>query len=153
VRPDDPESNALRRSVIAVAAVGIVGLLAELLVERHWGTAVRYVPWLCLFGLAWSVWRLWRGPTAREIRAARIVAGASAIGGMVGIALHINENYGAGPLDQKYSLVWDTMSEAERWWAAFTKSLGPAPTFAPAALILLALLVIVATQRHPALAR
>ena len=147
------ESTALRRSVILVAAIGILGLLAELLVERHWGTAVRYIPWLCLAALAWSVWRLWRGPTAREIRAARVIAATSAAAGVVGIALHVNENYGAGPLDQTYSLVWDTMSEAERWWAAFTKSLGPAPTFAPAALILLALLVMVATQRHPALAR
>ena len=150
---DGPEASALRRSVILVAAVGIVGLLAELLVERHWGTPVRYVPWLCLAALAWSVWRLWRGASAGHIRAARILAGASALGGVVGIALHINENYTAGPLDQKYSLIWDSMSEAERWWAAFSKSLGPAPTFAPAALILLALLVIVATQRHPALAR
>ena len=151
--PEDPSAGALRRGVIAVAAVGIAGLLAELLVERHWGTPVRYVPWLALAALAWSVWRLWRGPTPRQIRAARIIAGASAIAAAVGIGLHIYENYTAGPLDQKYSLVWDSMSEAERWWAAFTKDLGPAPTFAPAALILIALLVVVATQRHPALAR
>lgn len=150
---EDPSASALRRGVIAVAAIGIAGLLAELLVERHWGTPVRYVPWIALAALAWSVWRLWRGPTPGQIRAARIIAGASAIGAAVGIGLHINENYTAGPLDQKYSLVWESMSEAERWWAAFTKDLGPAPTFAPAALILIALLVVVATQRHPALAR
>ena len=150
---EDPGASALRRSVLLIAAVGILGLLAELLVERHWGTLVRYVPWLCLVALAWSVWRLWRGPSPRDIRNARTLAGGSAIAGVVGIALHINENYTAGPLDQNYSLVWDSMNEAARWWAAFTKSLGPAPTFAPAALILLALLVIVATQRHPALAR
>jgi len=153
VNGEDPGSSALRRSVLLVTAVGILGLLAELLVERHWGTLIRYVPWLCLAALAWSVWRLWRGPSRRDVTTARVLAGASAIGGMVGIALHINENYAAGPLDQNYYLVWDSMSEAARWWAAFTKSLGPAPTFAPAALILLALLVIVATQRHPALAR
>jgi hypothetical protein len=153
VRPDDPEATALRRGVVLVAAVGIAGLFAELLVERHWGTLPRYIPWIALAALAWSVWRLWRGPTPREIRAARVIAAASSLAGLVGVALHINENYGAGPLDQTYSLVWDTMSEPARWWAAFSKSLGPAPTFAPAALVLLALLVIVATQRHPALAR
>jgi hypothetical protein len=147
------ESSALRRSVILVAAASIVGLTAELLVERHWGTAVRYVPWLALAALAWATWRLWRGATAREVRVARLIAYASAAAAMLGIALHVNENYGAGPLDQSYSLVWDRMSEAERWWAAFTRSLGPAPTFAPGALALVALLVLVATQRHPALTR
>jgi MYXO-CTERM domain-containing protein len=43
------------------------------------------------------------------------------------------------------------MSEAERWWSAFSKTVGPAPTFAPAALALVALVLLVATQRHPAL--
>jgi hypothetical protein len=51
------------------------------------------------------------------------------------------------------SQVWESMSELEQWWAAFNKSLGPGPTFAPAALILVSRLVIVASQRHPALAR
>ena len=150
---EDPGSSALRRSLVLVIGVGVAGLAAELLVERHWGTPVRYVPWIALAALAWCVWRLWRGPTARDLRVTRIIAGASIAAGVVGIALHINENYGAGPLDQHYSLIWDAMSETQRWWAALSKSLGPAPTFAPAALILLALLVIVATQRHPALAR
>jgi hypothetical protein len=45
------------------------------------------------------------------------------------------------------------MSEIERWWAAFSKAVGPAPTFAPAALALVSLVLLVATQRHPALAR
>lgn len=70
-----------------------------------------------------------------------------------GIALRINENYSAGPLDQTYSLIWDTMSEPQRRWAAFSKSLGPEPTFAPGALALIGLLVLVAAQRHPVLSR
>ncbi len=43
------------------------------------------------------------------------------------------------------------MPEAERWWAAVSKAVGPAPTFAPASLALVALVLVVATQRHPAL--
>ena len=152
MRPED-DSSALRRSVILVAAVAIAGLAAELVIERHWGTPVRFVPWIALAALGWSVWRLWRGPTARALRAARIIAAASSVAALVGIALHVTENYKAGPLDAHYSLIWDSMSELERWWAAFNKSLGPAPTFAPASLILVSLLVIVASQRHPALAR
>jgi len=148
---EDTETGALRKSVILVAAIGIVGLAAELVIERHWGTPVRYVPWLTLAALGWAVVRLWRGPTPRQVRAARIIAVTAMAAAGLGIALHINENYTAGPLDQTYSLIWDTMSEPQRWWAAFSKSLGPAPTFAPGALALIGLLVLVATQRHPAL--
>ena len=150
---EDTETSVIRRNVILVAAVAIAGLAAELVIERHWGTAVRYVPWLALVALAWAVFRLWRGPTAPQIRAARVIAIVAIAAAGLGIALHINENYTAGPLDQTYSLVWDTMSEPQRWWAAFSKSLGPAPTFAPAALALIGLLVLVATQRHPVLSR
>jgi hypothetical protein len=153
VRAESTEGGTLRTSVIAVAAVAIVGLAAELLVERHWGSVVRLVPWVALVALGWAVLRLWRGPSVRDIRAARAIAVLSMAAASVGIALHIIENYKAGPLDEKYSLLWDSMSELERWWAAFSKSLGPAPTFAPAALVLVALLVLVATQRHPVLTR
>jgi hypothetical protein len=150
---ENTESSTLRTGVIGVAAVATVGLAAELLVERHWGSAIRLIPWAALGALGWAIWRLWRGPSVREIRLARAIAVLSLAAASVGIALHIIENYKAGPLDQRYSLLWDAMSEAERWWAAFSKSLGPAPTFAPAALALVALLVLVATQRHPVLAQ
>ena len=146
---EDTETSVIRRSVILVTAVTIAGLAAELVIERHWGTVVRYVPWLTLAALAWAVYRLWSGPTARQIRAARTIGIAAIAAAGLGIALHIHENYTAGPLDQTYSLLWDTMNEPQRWWAAFSKSLGPAPTFAPAALALIGLLVLVATQHHP----
>jgi hypothetical protein len=92
-----------------------------------------------------------RRPTAAAVRRARLLAGAVMIAAAVGVALHINENYVAGPLDQRYEQLWAGMSEIERWWAAFSKAVGPAPTFAPAALALVALVLLVATQRHPAL--
>ncbi|MDQ2952284.1 MAG: hypothetical protein M3R54_08485 [Chloroflexota bacterium] len=57
---EDPEGGRLRRSIILAASLAIVGLVAELLVERHWGSVPRYIPWLALVGLAWSVLRLWR---------------------------------------------------------------------------------------------
>jgi hypothetical protein len=153
VSVENTESSTLRTGVIGVAAVATIGLAAELLVERHWGSAIRLIPWAALGALGWAIWRLWRGPSVREIRLARAIAVLSLAAASAGIVLHIIENYKAGPLDQRYALLWDAMSEAERWWAAFSRSLGPAPTFAPAALALVALLVLVATQRHPVLAQ
>ena len=145
------DASVLRRSLVALVAVAVVGLAAELLVERHWGTPIRLVPWVALAALAYSAWLLMRQPTAAAVKRARMLAAAVMVAAAVGVALHINENYVAGPLDQRYELLWAGMSEVERWWAAFSKAVGPAPTFAPASLALIALVLFIATQRHPAL--
>jgi hypothetical protein len=145
------DASVVRRSLVGLVVIAITGLTAELLVERHWGTPVRLVPWFALVTLAYAALLLMRRPTAAAVRRARLLAGAVMIAAAVGVALHINENYVAGPLDQRYEQLWAGMSEIERWWAAFSKAVGPAPTFAPAALALVALVLLVATQRHPAL--
>ena len=145
------DASVLRRSLVGLVVIAISGLTAELLVERHWGTPVRLVPWFALVALAYAALLLMRHPTAAAVRRARLLAGAVMIAAAVGVALHINENYVAGPLDQRYEQLWAGMSEVERWWAAFSKAVGPAPTFAPAALALVSLVLLVATQRHPAL--
>lgn len=145
------DASVLRRSLVGLVVIAISGLTAELLVERHWGTSVRMVPWFALVALAYAALLLMRRPTAAAVRRARMLAGAVMIAAAVGVALHINENYVAGPLDQRYEQLWAGMSEVERWWAAFSKAVGPAPTFAPAALALVSLVLLIATQRHPAL--
>jgi hypothetical protein len=151
MRAATDDASVLRRSLLGLALIAICGLTAELLVERHWGTPIRLVPWFALIALAYAALLLMRRPTAAAVRRARLLAGAVMIAAVVGVALHINENYVAGPLDERYEKLWAGMSEVERWWAAFSKAVGPAPTFAPAALALLALVMLVATQRHPAL--
>ena len=145
------DASVLRRSLVGLVIIAISGLTAELLVERHWGTPVRLVPWFALVALAYAALLLMRRPTAAAVRRARRLAGAVMIAAAVGVALHINENYVAGPLDQRYEQLWAGMSEIERWWAAFSKAVGPAPTFAPASLALVSLVLLAATQRHPAL--
>jgi hypothetical protein len=145
------DASVLRRSLVGLVLVAIVGLAAELLVERHWGTPIRLVPWFCLVALGYAALLLMRRPTAAAVRRARVLAAAVMVAAAVGVALHINENYVAGPLDQRYELLWEGMTELERWGSAFSKAVGPAPTFAPASLALVALVLLVATQRHPAL--
>lgn len=149
--PLSDDASVLRRSLVGLVLVAIVGLAAELLVERHWGTPIRLVPWFCLVALAYGALLLMRRPTAAAVQRARMLAALVMVAAAVGVALHINENYVAGPLDQRYERLWAGMSEVERWSSAFSKSVGPAPTFAPASLALVALVLLVATQRHPAL--
>src|SRR5581483_8356491 len=83
---------------------------------------------------------------------AQALAVAIVLTAAVGIFEHIEANYEAGPLDQRYAYTWDTLSEADRWWAAITKAVGPSPPLAPGALAQGGLCLIFATLRHPALA-
>jgi hypothetical protein len=145
------DASVLRRSLVGLVGMATFGLTVELLVERHWGTPIRLVPWFAVAALAYGALLLMRRPSAGAVRRARLLAGAVLIAAAIGVAMHVNENYVAGPLDQRFERIWAGMSEVERWWAAFSKAVGPAPTFAPASLALVALLLIVATQRHPAL--
>jgi len=145
------DASVLRRSLIVLVLIALVGLAAELLVERHWGTPVRLVPWFCLVALAYAALLVMRRPSSTGVRRARVLASVVMVAAAVGVGLHVNENYIAGPLDQRYERLWGGMSEAERWWSAFSKAVGPAPTFAPASLALVALVLLIATQRHPAL--
>ena len=151
IRPGPADTGpALRRAVLALAGLSIAGIAIELVIERHWGAAARYIPWLALLVSGVALVRLAGHPTPRTVRDVRMIAIGVLCAAAVGVALHINENYSAGPLDQRYSAIWESMSEPERWWAAFTKSVGPAPTFAPAALAEVALLLLIGTIGHPA---
>jgi hypothetical protein len=43
------------------------------------------------------------------------------------------------------------MSEGARWWAALSKTVGPAPPIAPGVLAQASLALLLSTIRHPAL--
>jgi hypothetical protein len=70
-------SRACRVLAALTVLVAIGGLGAELLVERHWGTPVRLVPWFCLLALAYAAILLIRRPTAGVVRLARALAARS----------------------------------------------------------------------------
>jgi hypothetical protein len=61
------------------------------------------------------------------------------------------ENLGAGPLDRNYATTWDGLSFMEQLWLATTGGVGPAPVLAPGSLAEIALAILLATIRHPAL--
>jgi len=66
--------------------------------------------------------------------------------------VHIDVNYQSGPLDYRYAAIWETMPDPTRWWAALSKTVGPAPPVAPGVLAQASLGLLFATVRHPALA-
>lgn len=67
------------------------------------------------------------------------------------MALHVNENLLAGPLDRSYASTWDSLSIVEQLFLAVTGGVGPAPALAPGSMSELGLAIALATIRHPAL--
>ncbi|MSQ29859.1 MAG: hypothetical protein EXR68_05155 [Dehalococcoidia bacterium] len=72
-----------------------------------------------------------------------------ALVGIAGVVSHVVSNYETTPLDTLYSLKWGSMSLAGWWCTAASGGVGPAPPLAPAALVIDALCIALATWRHP----
>jgi hypothetical protein len=56
-------------------------------------------------------------------------------------------------ITSNYTATWPTTPEPIRWLLAATDTVGPTPTLAPASLAFVALALLFATLRHPALDR
>ena len=147
----DP-STLLRSGVLALAGFGVLGLLAELAFLRHWSSAGELIVWptLAAAGLATVV--LAFQPTRTRVLAIRWIAVAVAVLGVVGMWFHVTENLTAGPLDRNFAATWDGLSTLQQWFLAVTGGVGPAPALAPGSISEVALAIILATLRHPALA-
>jgi hypothetical protein len=143
-------ATILRRGVLALAGIGIAGTAVELIFLRHWATATATIVWIGMVALGAGFFVLVRHPSARRVRAVRVLAAIAVVIGIVGVAFHVLENLDAGPLDRFYATRWDTMSVLDQWWTAVTGGVGPAPTLAPGALAEISLALILATVHHPA---
>lgn len=142
----------LRRGVLALAALGIVGTTVELVFLRHWTTPTRLIVWPAMLALAAALGLLVVRATPRRVTAARAIAGVVLLVAGLGIALHVHGNLEAGPLDRHYAATWDTLSSVEQWWLASTGGVGPAPVLAPGALAEISLMLLLATVAHPVFA-
>ena len=150
---DRPASGEglLRRGLLWLAVLGTIGTALELVLLRHWDNALELIPFVALGVLAVAIVLVARRPTVRSIRVARVLAAAVLVTSVVGVLIHIRSNYEAAPLDFRYTASWPTTAEPIRWLLAATDTVGPSPTLAPAAIAFMALALLIATARHPAM--
>ncbi len=134
----------LRRCLLLLAALGVVGTAAELALIRHWNGFIQLIPWFSLAVLAVAIVLVM---ARRQVRVARVLAVLVTVSAVFGIYEHVLANYEAGPLDFRYSARWATMSMSSKVWAAVSESVGPAPNFAPLILAWSALCLLFATIR------
>jgi len=151
VSTTDTAAPALRRGFLWLGAASLIGITVELAVERHWTQPVQFVAWAAVVIAAVALMLAAWSPSRTRLRGAQILAALVIICALFGIWEHVEANYDAGELDYRTADTWETTPEATRWWLAISKSIGPSPPLAPAALAEASLCVLLATWRHPAL--
>lgn len=144
-------ATILRRSMLALAAAGIVATAVELATLRHWTTTTQLIPWLVLAVLIAGVLIVALGPSRQMIRVVRAIAVIAALSGLYGLYIHVKANYDAAILDFHFTDRWPHMSLMSKVWAAGTGQVGPSPVMAPAVLSQCAVCLALATLRHPRL--
>jgi hypothetical protein len=138
----------VRRGLVALTVIGILGAAFELYSEHHWNDILQLVPWAALVVLAAAtVLAVARG--GRGTRAAQVLAVVVLVTSIAGVIVHIVVNYDSATLDQRFADSWDSLPLLQRWWYAASKTVGPAPTLAPGMIGQSALVLLLATLARP----
>lgn len=132
----------LRRGILALLALGSVGVITELILLEHYEEPVQFVPLALLaLTLATIVWH-WIDGGRRSLRTFQVIMLLMVVAGTVGIVLHVRENV-ATELDINPG------SSGLAFWIEVVR--GDLPTLAPGTLIQFGLLGLLYAYRHPAL--
>ena len=134
----------IRRVLLALVLLGVVGLTLELLLLEHTESATQLIPFAVL-GVGFVVGaKLAIRPTARSLRLFQLVMLLFIAAGLLGLFLHLRGNVGfereQDPSARGLDLVWRSLR-------------GGVPLLAPAVMAQLGLLGLVFAYRHPALLR
>ncbi|MEP7343929.1 MAG: hypothetical protein ABI877_01620 [Gemmatimonadaceae bacterium] len=136
--------ESLRRMLLVILAFGVVGITIELFLIGHTKDTWEWAPILLLF-VGWFVTAAaWFRPTRASVRALQLTMLLFFISGVVGLYLHYRGNV-------EFELeMYPTLSGFALIWQSLT---GATPTLAPGTMLLLALIGLAVTFRHPALER
>ena len=140
----DIVATRIRPALLALVAIGIVGLIAELLLIEHFDETWQIVPLVVLGVALIGTIAIWRWPTVGTVRFFQATMIAFIIVGVLGLWRHYVGN-----------VEWELERQASlRGIRLFWESMrGATPILAPGALAQLGLLGLVYTFRHPALSR
>jgi hypothetical protein len=134
----------VRRAMLALVHLGMLGLIAELYLLEHTDSATQWIPLVSLgVGLITGI-SVALAPTPRRLRVFQAVMAVFVAAGLLGLVLHLRGNL-------EFELENDpSLRGARLVWEALR---GATPALAPGALVQLGLLGLVYTIRHPALTK
>lgn len=134
-------NEILRKMLLAVFLIGVVGTAFELVLLGHYEDVLQWIP-LALLTLGVLVSAAWIVIGRRAmLRAFQVVMLLCLVGGAAGIFLHYRSNVEfeleLNPAAGGTELVWDSLT-------------GAMPALAPGTMIQLGLVGLLYTYRHPA---
>ena len=138
--PESPTLTFIRRLLLASLAVGIVGTAAELILLRHVDSPAQWIPVVALAAaIPLLLWHAAR-PGPLTVRLIRLLMCAYIVFGVIGVGLHYDGNVEfereLHPKDAGLTFLRHTIA-------------GATPVLAPGSMVLLGLLGIAHTYRHP----
>jgi hypothetical protein len=140
-RPEAPALARLRRGLLAILALGVVGTLAELCLLEHWEDWQKTPLVLLAAGMLALIVHALR-PGRGSVRALQALSALFVAGGLVGVWLHYDGNV-------EFELeMYPTRAGLVLVWEAIR---GATPALAPGSLSLLGLVGLLATWGHPSL--
>jgi hypothetical protein len=140
----DGVEGRLRRFLLLVTASIFVGTPVELMLEDHTKEPLQLIPFvLCGVGLLTVVAALVR-PQKATLFALRVTMLLVAIGGLLGIGLHLWNNFEFEREIRPNAAMGDALMNTLK---------GANPLLAPGILVVAALIAVAATYYHPALVR
>lgn len=140
---DEPELlSTIRRILLALVLLGILGLTLELFLLEHTESATQLIPFAVLGAGLMGGMAVAMRPSARSMRLFQLVMLLFIASGLLGLYLHLRGNVGfereTDPSARGLDLVWRSLR-------------GGVPLLAPAAMAQLGLLGLVFAFRHPLL--
>ncbi|MBV6521997.1 MAG: hypothetical protein MNPFHGCM_02141 [Gemmatimonadaceae bacterium] len=141
-RTDTETLVALRQLLLAVLVFGLVGLTFELFLIGHFKDPWEWVPIVLQVAALWPTLAVWFRPSRRAVQSLQAMMLLFFLSGVVGLYLHYRGN-------AEFELeMYPDLSGFKLLWDALT---GATPTLAPGTMMLLSLLGLTVTFRHPAL--
>jgi hypothetical protein len=143
--PESPVLRAVRRLLLLILAIGMLGTATDLVLIEHYEEAWQLSP-LALIGVALIIVAiLWFRATPAGVTALRIAMVLFIASGALGVLLHYNGN-------REFQTELDPSLTG---WALFAKvvTAKAPPAMAPGAMVQLGLIGLLFTYRHPALSR
>ena len=131
--------STVRRWLIAVLMLGLIGTMAELLLLEHYEEAWQTTPlFLIVAALGAVAWHAAR-PGARTVRVLQAIMGIFVLAGIVGMGLHLR---GAAEFQRE-------MDPSQPGWDVFTKAMRAKapPVLAPGIMIQMGLIGLVCSYR------
>jgi hypothetical protein len=135
--------STVRTWLAAVLLFGLAGTIVELLLLEHYEDGWQFVPlFLIVVALGVLIWHRAR-PTAANVRALQALMALFVMAGPIGVGLHFR---GAAEFQLE-------IDRSQPGWDVFKKAMiaKAPPVLAPGIMMLLGLIGLVYSYRHPAL--